>query len=84
MDEKRFTRWTTAIGNRLSRRAFGGVVTGTMAASGVQLAHARKKKEKKKLATCTPHCSGKQCGDNGCGGSCGSCGGGQSCNSAGK
>ena len=30
---------------------------------------------------CTPNCSGKQCGDNGCGGSCGSCSGGLSCKS---
>jgi hypothetical protein len=29
--------------------------------------------------TCTPNCSGKACGDDGCGGSCGSCGSTQSC-----
>jgi hypothetical protein len=29
--------------------------------------------------TCTPSCSGKQCGDDGCGGSCGSCASGSSC-----
>jgi hypothetical protein len=28
---------------------------------------------------CTPACSGKQCGDDGCGGSCGTCGSGQTC-----
>ncbi len=28
---------------------------------------------------CTPNCTNKQCGDNGCGGSCGSCGDGQVC-----
>ncbi len=28
---------------------------------------------------CTPNCSGKVCGDNGCGGSCGSCAAGQQC-----
>ena len=28
---------------------------------------------------CTPSCSGKQCGDDGCGGSCGTCGAGESC-----
>ncbi len=33
---------------------------------------------------CTPKCSGKQCGDNGCGGSCGTCPTGQSCNSTGQ
>lgn len=32
---------------------------------------------------CTPSCSGRQCGDDGCGGSCGSCSSGQSCSSAG-
>jgi hypothetical protein len=30
---------------------------------------------------CTPNCSGKNCGDDGCGGSCGTCSGGQVCNS---
>ena len=29
--------------------------------------------------SCQPSCSGKQCGDNGCGGSCGSCPAGKSC-----
>jgi len=29
---------------------------------------------------CIPNCSGKQCGDDGCGGSCGTCGFGQTCN----
>lgn len=29
--------------------------------------------------TCTPSCTGKVCGDNGCSGSCGSCSGTQSC-----
>jgi hypothetical protein len=32
-------------------------------------------------AGCTPDCSGKNCGDDGCGGSCGTCSGGQVCNS---
>jgi hypothetical protein len=31
--------------------------------------------------TCTPSCTGKNCGDDGCGGSCGTCSGGQTCNS---
>ena len=30
--------------------------------------------------SCTPSCSGKQCGDDGCGGSCGTCSTGNSCN----
>jgi hypothetical protein len=30
-------------------------------------------------ACCTPDCSGKNCGSDGCGGSCGSCGSGSSC-----
>lgn len=29
--------------------------------------------------SCTPSCSGKACGDDGCGGSCGACAAGQSC-----
>jgi len=28
---------------------------------------------------CVPNCSGRQCGDDGCGGSCGSCDGGKTC-----
>lgn len=32
---------------------------------------------------CTPDCSGKQCGSDGCGGECGTCGGKQTCNAAG-
>lgn len=31
---------------------------------------------------CTPQCSGKSCGDDGCGGSCGSCGVGQVCSAS--
>ena len=31
------------------------------------------------MASCTPKCDGKQCGDDGCGGSCGSCGSGETC-----
>jgi V8-like Glu-specific endopeptidase len=34
--------------------------------------------------SCTPSCSGKNCGDDGCGGSCGSCTGGATCNSTGQ
>lgn len=34
--------------------------------------------------TCTPSCSGKQCGDNGCGGECGTCDFGEECTSAGQ
>ena len=30
-------------------------------------------------AVCTPNCTGKECGDNGCNGSCGSCGTGEIC-----
>ena len=32
--------------------------------------------------TCTPSCSGKTCGDDGCGGVCGTCGLGQNCSAA--
>jgi len=31
---------------------------------------------------CTPNCTGKSCGDDGCGGSCGTCGIGTTCNSS--
>ena len=33
---------------------------------------------------CTPNCTGKQCGDNGCGGSCGACNESQYCNATGQ
>jgi endoglucanase len=33
---------------------------------------------------CTPSCSGKVCGSDGCGGTCGSCAAGQSCNTSGQ
>ncbi len=35
-------------------------------------------------ASCTPSCSSKQCGSDGCGGSCGSCASGQSCDAGGQ
>lgn len=35
-------------------------------------------------ATCTPMCSGKQCGDNGCGGECGTCDLGKECTAQGR
>jgi V8-like Glu-specific endopeptidase len=34
--------------------------------------------------TCTPQCSGKQCGTDGCGGNCGACPNGQSCDANGQ
>jgi hypothetical protein len=34
--------------------------------------------------TCTPNCTGKMCGSDGCGGTCGTCTGGESCNSSGQ
>lgn len=33
---------------------------------------------------CEPDCSGRECGDNGCGGSCGSCSGDPTCNASGQ
>jgi len=33
---------------------------------------------------CTPNCSGRECGSDGCGGSCGSCSGSETCNSSGR
>ena len=35
-------------------------------------------------ATCTPTCSGKACGSDGCGGSCGTCPSGDTCNASGQ
>jgi len=34
--------------------------------------------------SCTPNCSGKSCGSDGCGGVCGSCASGESCDAAGQ
>jgi hypothetical protein len=34
--------------------------------------------------SCSPSCSGKMCGSDGCGGSCGTCGSGMSCNASGQ
>ncbi|HEY0194990.1 MAG TPA: S53 family peptidase [Kofleriaceae bacterium] len=34
-------------------------------------------------STCTPVCSGKTCGDDGCGGTCGTCAAGQTCSASG-
>ncbi len=36
------------------------------------------------MSCCTPDCTGKECGDDGCGGSCGTCGGGEICNASGQ
>jgi subtilase family serine protease len=78
---------------------FYDVTTGTNAAKGCPigsiLCHARAgwdgptgngTPNGKALAgtTCTPQCSGKQCGSDGCGGVCGTCPSGESCNSAGQ
>ena len=35
-------------------------------------------------STCTPSCSGKQCGSDGCGGTCGACGSGTTCGATGQ
>ena len=40
--------------------------------------------EEQPEVTCTPACSERACGDDGCGGVCGDCDGGQSCNSNGQ
>jgi V8-like Glu-specific endopeptidase len=36
------------------------------------------------LATCTPVCTGRSCGGDGCGGTCGACGAGELCTEAGQ
>ena len=36
------------------------------------------------VASCTPNCSGKVCGSDGCSGSCGACASGQTCNASGQ
>ena len=36
------------------------------------------------VTTCTPSCTGKVCGSDGCGGSCGTCSAGKTCNASGQ
>ncbi len=90
MDENLMHRGLASLGSTLSRRSLGGLAAGMLLALGLESTDAKKKKKKKKKPaptpnpTCTPKCSGKTCGSNGCGGSCGSCGQGSTCSAQGQ
>jgi hypothetical protein len=65
------------------RVALGGLLGSALAvATGWPMREetaAKKKRKKKKKKRCAPACTGKICGDDGCGGSCGVCSSGQDC-----
>lgn len=92
MDEHPMHRSLANLGSTLSRRTLGGLAASLLLALGLNEADAKKKKKKKKKPapkpnpkpTCTPKCSGKTCGSNGCGGSCGTCGQGSTCSAQGQ
>ena len=90
MDDDRFdtlTRSVTSGGSR--RRVMGllsavtlGALTPLLERVDADAGKRKKRKKNKKIggsqpappAVCTPDCSRKSCGNNGCGGSCGTCG----------
>src|SRR3954471_5755763 len=95
MDTERFDRWVRTLTAPRSRRgALTGLLGGGLSLLGVAGATAKhhKKKHKRKQGRDTsppppplspgpgcPTCTGKVCGDDGCGGSCGACGACTSC-----
>jgi hypothetical protein len=92
MDARNFDSLTRRLSGHHTRRALTSLL-GALAVGGLPaiLGHddveaRRKRKKKRNKSTtppsppgCTPNCTGKICGANGCGGLCGSCGGGQQC-----
>jgi hypothetical protein len=88
MDHDRFDALARSVGTAVSRRAIAGVlsaaglgtVVGGFVRGDVNAKKKRKKKRRKhRQAACTPNCSDRTCGNDGCGGSCGSCEGDQVC-----
>ena len=78
MDGSRFDNLSRAVVETRSRRGLtrllaGLVLGGPLALRDLGETAAKKRKKRKKRPSCTPQCSGKQCGPNGCGGVCGSC-----------
>lgn len=87
MARERLAHLIRGLDAQMSRRGLAGLAAGALATFGLTTASDAKKKKKKKKkptttppASCTPNCSGKTCGSNGCGGSCGSCSNTQTCN----
>lgn len=76
MDLHRFDDVTRTLGRASSRRTllrlvFGGV--GAFLFGNDEIEAKPKKRRKKRKKRCKPNCTGKVCGDDGCGGSCGEC-----------
>ena len=78
MDSQQFDDLLRSLSH--SRRSALAVLlaasSGLGGAAGAAARKGRKKRKKKKKKRCTPKCSGKTCGADGCGGSCGACFGG--------
>src|SRR5688572_22682324 len=81
MDHDRFDGLTRSLGGAASRRGFGRALAGgglgalLGSAFGALDADAKKKGRKKKRRRstqqgCTPNCTDRTCGNDGCGGSC--------------
>ena len=93
MDDHRFdalTRFFSTPGTR--RGVIGGFLIGSLSRLGLAETEAKRKKKHKKKSrqqtpsapppiTCTPNCTGRTCGDDGCLGSCGTCNNGHTCQS---
>jgi hypothetical protein len=87
MDADRFDAAVRTLVARPSRR---GLLAGLLASLPLALAvdqsdakprrgkHRRRRRGKPGKG-CTPNCTGRTCGGNGCGGSCGTCGSGRTC-----
>ena len=92
MDETQFDHLTRSLTDRHSRRSLGQWAGVAAAALGIVTVNAsnvdakKKKKGKKgnKGKKCTPNCSGRNCGSDGCGGTCGSCTSTQVCSNSGQ
>jgi len=81
MDGSQFDSLTRLFLAGSSRRRLAGIMGAlglSVLGSGVTV-EAKHKKHHKKKKKCTPQCSGKACGDDGCGSTCGTCAGGQVC-----
>lgn len=84
MDQVRFDLLARSVGTAVSRRSIGGMVSAaglaTIFGGFVQRdTEAKKGKKKRNKARCTPNCSDRTCGNDGCGGTCGTCSANQVC-----
>jgi hypothetical protein len=89
MDQHFFSTWTRSLRGVPSRRdvvrslAGAGLGLGALrlsdAASAKNKKKGKKKRKKKVQQRCTPNCTDRTCGNDGCGGSCGACGTNQVC-----